>query len=370
MCTEYGTRMKKMSEAARTELWNEYLSQDFCFIVCRNCKENVVEDIRIVMRVMKLEKSFFEFAAKMENEMTEMKSMIKSTSSVNEKIDVIIENEKFSEVVKKNLKKKKLSAPSMTIKPIDSKKTLNDTKKDINQKLDENQFGVISSQVASKNGLKIVVDKKENLSKLVKEAKVQLGNEYEIVQTKEKMHRIKIFNAMLEKSEYQMDDGKKLDLHAIEKFLKQKNVTLMNDEKAKIIFAYEKPKKAVADEICVDIIMQVSSQTYKVYMEGNRISIGWTFCNVADGIYVNKCMKCLGFGHAKDVCKRELACAKCGGKHLEKECKEKDDKCVNCMRINKVAKQNVCDVNHNAKSNNCYALKIRIEKISNSIADD
>lgn len=372
-CTEYGQKMEKMNEAAKNKLWNEVINQDFLKWCCTKCKEeNVIEDVRIVMRLINLEKKVESIYAKFAEEMSEIRSMIKSSENVSEKIDVIIENEKFSEVVKKKMKKKKMSAPSMTIKPIDPKKSMTDTKKKINEKLDENQFGVINSQVANKNGLKIVVDKKENLTKLVTEAKQQLGDEYEIVQTKQRMHRIKIVNAMLDKNEFSTEDENKmkLDLPAIETFLKQKNATLMNDEKAKVIFAYDKPKKSDAGEICTDIIMQVSSPTHKKYMEGNYVSIGWTFCKVFDGIFIKKCMNCLGFGHAKDMCKKELACSKCGGKHVEKECSEIEEKCINCMRINKTARKNICDVYHNAKSKDCPALLKLIEKISSMTSDE
>ena len=238
------------------------------------------------------------------------------------------------------------------------------------EKLDEKAYGVIGAGIAPKNGIKIRMDKKENVEKLIADAKKKLGDDYEIVQSKELKHRIKIVNVRLETENFTLEDGKKLNLSAIEKFLKKQNDTLKNDPHAKIIFAYEKAMRSSADEKCVDVVMQVSSTSYKFYMvDGNNVATKWLFCKVFDGIHVKRCMRCLSYGHSKLECKNKVVCIKCSGEHEEKECTQQEVKCVNCMRANSGAGKHQYDVSHKANDYNCPSHKIRVNKIARAIQD-
>lgn len=291
----------------------------------------------------------------------------KVNSNVNKKTDVSFPNGSFADVVNKN--KNMISGQSLTIKPKIAEKTVSETRQALGT-LDSKKFGVIGAERASINGWKIVCNKKENRDELAKAALEKLGNDFEIVKGKEKFHRIKIFNVMIDKNKYLRDEAlKKFDLDLLNKELRKENDVLKNDNNAKVILAYEKPKRSNNIEMCIDIVMQVSASSHDFYaMKKNMVGFEWSFYTVDDGIFITRCLTCLGFGHKKENCnKKTISCSQCGGNHLKKDCKANDLKCINCVILNQKLKNDMYDTNHSAMSRNCSALKIRKNTILRSL---
>lgn len=118
----------------------------------------------------------------------------------------------------------------------------------------------------------------------------------------------------------------------------------------------------------IDVIMEVDSLTYKHYViERNHILSLWVSSYVYDGTHILRCLNCLGFGHKRNVCKRNLACIKCGKEHRYNVCEEKNVSCVNCNRENIKIGIRKFDGNHYALSKDCPAYNDFLEKVKCTI---
>ena len=51
-------------------------------------------------------------------------------------------------------------------------------------------------------------------------------------------------------------------------------------------------------------------------------------------VEVQQCFKCYQYNHIAKDCQNELACSKCGDKHLRKECQSTTTECTNCGEDN------------------------------------
>lgn len=71
-------------------------------------------------------------------------------------------------------------------------------------------------------------------------------------------------------------------------------------------------------------------------LKKGSIIVGWIRCRLRRRIIVQRCYKCLGYGHTRHDCKgpdRSGLCWKCGkNDHRAKDCKE-DAKCVLCSEL-------------------------------------
>ncbi|CAH1103795.1 unnamed protein product [Psylliodes chrysocephalus] len=76
-----------------------------------------------------------------------------------------------------------------------------------------------------------------------------------------------------------------------------------------------------------------------------KIKIGWVTCGVRKRIHVERCYKCLGFGHKKADCNgedRSNLCLKCGKTgHIAKECSN-NPFCIHCKTEGHRADQTSC----------------------------
>lgn len=278
---------------------------------------------------------------------------------VNEKIDVISDKmEPWNLVVSK---KKNKSTPSVVIKPKDLNTKRDEIRKTLTEKMNSDTYGFIDARMSSKNGIIISCDNEEKQREFATEAGKILGEKFDVKCNKELMPRMKIVSVIVDND---ISDEKE----KIERLLKDRNVELKNALHAKVVYMFQRRKFDSTTEKCLDVIMEVDKVTYKHYVDdGNRIKLAWMSCPVYDGIYIKRCVKCLGFGHKKEVCKREVACTKCGGNHLRKECKSADVRCTNCQRVNSIAKKEIYKIDHGANSNDCPCLMQQKERMRSMI---
>lgn len=277
-------------------------------------------------------------------------------SKIDDKLDKIISVEKWSDVVKT----KKTATPSLVIKPKDKNKKSEDVSAALKHNLNENEFEITGTRNANRNALIVNVKDEDNQARLMEEVSRKIGNDYEVTAIKNLYPRIKIINAAIPIASCDSNAN-------IEKYLKDKNDQLKN---AKLVLSIAREKRV--EDQSYDIIMQVDKKTHEhYYIKHNRVDAFWKSCFVDDGLRVKRCLHCLKYGHLKRDCKEKdkpPTCAKCGERHLAKDCTNEGVKCVNCVEANKRVKGNTpFEPNHSAFSKNCPCYKMRYDQLANLV---
>lgn len=317
---------------------------------CVNCVDQKLSD---VVRIVS-EKIYANLSKKILDGNTLIKELSRKFSEQNMNDDVVGKLNDISEKMEPwNVvvgKKKSKNAPSVVIKPKDVNTKRDEIRKVLCEKMDSAEYGFVDARMSSKNGIIISCNNKEKQEEFASKAVQVLGDKFDVKCNKELMPRMKIVSVIVE-------NDVAASLENVEQLLSDRNDVLKNAVHAKVVHMFPRKKFESQTEKCIDVVMEVDKVTYKYYVEaGNRVKLDWMSCPVYDGIYIKRCSKCLGFGHNKEVCKRETCCTKCGGGHLRKDCTNADDRCVNCLRVNSVAKKEVYKINHSANSTECPTL--------------
>lgn len=112
-------------------------------------------------------------------------------------------------------------------------------------------------------------------------------------------------------------------------------------------------------------VLELSPEVWKKFTQIGKIYVGFGRCSVEDQSPLVQCMRCLGYGHTKALCKEKDACNHCGGEHTGRDCPSKarnePPKCVNCTR----AKRTGSDLAHTAYSAECQE-RLRWDKLARS----
>lgn len=139
--------------------------------------------------------------------------------------------------------------------------------------------------------------------------------------------------------------------------LKNQNKGL-NDVRANVIKTY------VGKNGRYSAIMSVDLASFNKLIKMQKINIGMDKCAVYEDVTILRCFKCCGYNHKSALCKRDLACMKCGGNHVSTNCKVKEHRCINCIRAAKEFNLNL-DVKHNINDVNCAVYKKAVERKKN-----
>ncbi|XP_023230682.1 uncharacterized protein LOC111630767 [Centruroides sculpturatus] len=106
-------------------------------------------------------------------------------------------------------------------------------------------------------------------------------------------------------------------------------------------------------------IMEVSVMIREMMIKEEILNIEWTRCPVFDHIAINRCFRCLAFGHyGKECSQKDLICSHCGESHVYKDCHRKQEtaKCSNCSK----AKMN--NTEHNTMDKACPLYLKELQK--------
>lgn len=82
------------------------------------------------------------------------------------------------------------------------------------------------------------------------------------------------------------------------------------------------------------VIAEVPRDQAAPLIKSRKIQIGWTDCGVRERMDIDRCFRCLEYGHKTRSCTAEIDrsndCIKCGEKgHKGKECTNRD-RCIKC----------------------------------------
>ncbi|CAH2093360.1 unnamed protein product [Euphydryas editha] len=87
-------------------------------------------------------------------------------------------------------------------------------------------------------------------------------------------------------------------------------------------------------------ILEKSPEFWKRLTQAQKIYVGFGHCSVENQSALIQCIKCVGYGHTKALCKEKNDLfSYCGGKHMGRHCpsraKNETPHCVNCSRAKK-----------------------------------
>lgn len=262
------------------------------------------------------------------------KATNKSDKSANEK-----SKPKANENNKTNGKNGKFA---VVIKPKKQQST-NQTIMDLNQKCDTSKLN-LNNVIKTKFGTVIIeCGTNEQQNAIKKRIEEKLSNKYDISEKSPLSPKIKIFGIT-----------ESMELKVLEDLLKRQNEVLQ--------YGLVKALKITSDFKEKDVfnaIVEVDKYTFDKVMEKKKVLINWDSCHVKEHYSIMRCHNCVGFNHAKEECRNDLACGYCAKEHLSSECDEVEIACINCITANDKYKLNL-DVNHNAWSRKCQILKKKI----------
>lgn len=108
-------------------------------------------------------------------------------------------------------------------------------------------------------------------------------------------------------------------------------------------------------------IIEVDVKTFDHCMQAKKLLVGSDVCNVTESVNVLRCYKCCGYNHKSNICKNQVACLRCGGQHMMKECRAAKYECSNCkVAIQKLNVNIKCD--HPAWSRLCTVWQKNIDR--------
>lgn len=229
------------------------------------------------------------------------------------------------------------------------KQTCQKTREELNDKVDPNGLKIANIESTYKG---IVVIESENAlerDKIKSVIQKNMGDKYEIKAPNKIKPRILIANMKIKNQENEI----------IGKIRKQ-NPFLVHSE-LKLVKYFERNKNNFRN---YNALIEVDEDVFPKIIQEGKLSIGWEKCKIYDGIDVLMCFKCKDFNHRAIECKNEEVCGKCLDLHKTSECqKEKIEKCINCIRVNKKLNMGL-DENHMTVSKSCpvYLRKIDLKK--------
>lgn len=221
----------------------------------------------------------------------------------------------------------------------------NDTKIDLSQHIDPKAFNVNNVKNLRNGGVLISCVNNENSKKLYQTAAQKIGDRYDVIIPDIKKPKIKIFDIT-----ESFNDSELIDV------IKNQNEVLKNSD-LKVLKIYE--NKRLRN---YGAIVEIDRHSFQSISIEKKLNIGWNRCRIEELIAVRKCFKCCGFNHKSAECKNRIACLRCGGEHISKDCKSEHCLCINCDSINKRYKTQY-DVSHPAWSKKCpiYLKKLQSE---------
>lgn len=97
----------------------------------------------------------------------------------------------------------------------------------------------------------------------------------------------------------------------------------------------------------VDLVFTAAPAIHAKMVTAGRVSVGKVWRRIAVRYDVVRCFKCSKFGHRQSRCGGKECCARCGGAHGLRECRDEGMDCPNCRRAGRSERR------HKATSSAC-----------------
>lgn len=204
----------------------------------------------------------------------------------------------------------------------DSEKNITKIKEDLRNKVSPVEMGVgLQMGRSTKNGgLIISCGDEKNIENVQSEIQSKLGDNYEVDRPKLRNHRIKVVGV-------NEDAANESDEDIVNGIMKQNYLdTGKNDLKVL--------RRTKVFNRRFNLVFEVDSNTYQIFMDKEKMNIGWNRCPVYSDYGIIRCFKCCKYGHLAKDCKETEMCPRCGGAHESKDCKSDEVKCPNCVQSN------------------------------------
>ena len=78
-----------------------------------------------------------------------------------------------------------------------------------------------------------------------------------------------------------------------------------------------------------------------------KLSVGFVKCKLYKWKTHRRCYRCQEVGHFAASCTGSIACSKCSGEHLLKDCQSDFNRCVNCVLNQRE------DIRHPSSASSC-----------------
>jgi hypothetical protein len=131
------------------------------------------------------------------------------------------------------------------------------------------------------------------------------------------------------------------------------NKEILGDSGLKLVRVQKNPRNMTA-------IFEASGAAFKRVIENGKIMTEWQRLKVRESLNVDRCFKCLEFGHLKKDCKATLTCHRCASQeHVAKDCEVEVKKCVVCVKHNSQFKTQL-STEHSCLDAQCPLLARRL----------
>ena len=238
------------------------------------------------------------------------------------------------------------AGPVIVIKPIESTRTNEETRKFLKTKLDPRMHKISNFRNGRDGSIIVQCATGDNIETVKNNIEGNLGSEYSAVIPVPAKPKLKIVGMS---DRYSSDEFVEL--------LKSQNDDIKIGD-VKVVWEYENPRLKYNK---YNVVMEVDKDTYSCLMTARKVNIGWDRCYVYEAFNVLRCFNCGEFGHKSIECKNEETCSKCCGRHRTSECSATDFKCANCAKMNQDRKLNL-DTKHPAFSVKCPVYLKLLEK--------
>ncbi|KAJ8945529.1 hypothetical protein NQ318_020374 [Aromia moschata] len=115
-------------------------------------------------------------------------------------------------------------------------------------------------------------------------------------------------------------------------------------------------KKKVQKPLEEQLDNTIEGDIFKAIVKKGKLNYECELLYAEEYLGLAMCYKCCRFGHIAKYCREDDVCYKCGRGHDARECGERNERCVNCLRMFGKPGQ------HNARDASCPAFKINIER--------
>jgi hypothetical protein len=131
------------------------------------------------------------------------------------------------------------------------------------------------------------------------------------------------------------------------------NQEILEDSGLKLVRLQKNPRNMTA-------VFEASGAAFKRVIDKGKIKTEWQVLKVRESLNVDRCFKCLEFGHLKKDCKATLTCHRCASQeHVAKNCEVVVRKCVVCVKHNSQFKTQL-NTEHSCLDAQCPLLVRRL----------